>query len=177
MGIKSEITAKMETTSKFKSGNIILGLKTDLPINLFQTRSNSMRLTPFVGFDFGYKILDASTTSKEKWIMRPSFGAEFYYTPFRSETEIPVLVEMNYIRRTFLRPEEVYARDADRKPIIEGLTTNPKDFFSLQLTFWQTKFISPFIKYTYGRDTPQYLFENHKYRVGVQANFDWGDKK
>lgn len=176
IGIRSEISAQVETTTKFKTGNVILGLKTGLPINVYQTRSRSMRFTPFVGFDFGRRIFDGNSTSKEKWIARPSLGAEFYFTPFRTEKDIPYLLEMSYIHRFFIRPEEIYTRNADRKAIVEGLSTNPKGYFTAQLTLWQTKFISPFIRYTYGRDAPRYLLEDHKYVFGIQANFDWGSK-
>jgi hypothetical protein len=176
IGIRSEISAQVETTTKFKTGNVILGLKTGLPINVYQTRSRSMRFTPFVGFDFGRRVFDGNSTSKEKWIARPSLGAEFYFTPFRTEKDIPYLLEMSYIHRFFIRPEEIYTRNADRKAIVEGLSTNPKGYFTAQLTLWQTKFISPFIRYTYGRDAPRYLLEDHKYVFGIQANFDWGAK-
>lgn len=182
IGIKTELSFRMETTTKFKTGNLLLGVKSGLPINVLQTRGKSMRLTPFVGFDFGYKIIDDSSTDEarvktEKWITRPFFGFEFFFTPARKETEIPYQFEASYVHRIFLRPEEVYKRDADRKPVIEGFTTNPKGYFSAQFTLWQNKFISPFIKYTYGRDVTQYLLEDHKYRIGLNANFDWGKKK
>jgi len=176
IGVKSEIEFKMETTTKFKTGNLIVGLKSGLPINLFQTRSNSMRLTPFIGFDVGYRLLDSKSTNKEKWIMRPSFGFEYFYTPKRTETEIPYQFEVSYIRRIFLRPEEINKRNEARKVVIEGLTTNPKDYFLFRFSLWQNKFISPFVKYTYDRDVPQYLLEDHKYQLGLQANFDWGKK-
>ena len=174
IGIRSELTPQIETTTRFKNMNFILGFKTGLPINLIQTRSQSMRIFPFAGFDGGYRIFNGDRTSKEKWIARPSFGAEFYYTPFRTENNIPLQIDANFVLRAFLRREEIYTRDADRKPIVEGLSSNPKAYFNVQITLWKTKFLSPTFRYSYGRDTPQYLLEDHKYTFGVSANFDWG---
>lgn len=176
-GIKSELNFRIETTTKFKVANLISGIKTGLPLNVFQSRSHSLRITPFIGFDLGYRIRDENPLTKEKWIARPVYGTELYWTPFRTEKLNPFEIEVSFIRRIFLRPELVYNRDADRKKQIEGLTRNPKDFFSFKMNFFKNQLFSPYVQYTHGRDAPEYLLEDNHYRAGLEFKVDWRKKE
>lgn len=175
-GFKSELTFRMETSTKFKQLNLITGIKTGVPINVFQTRSQSLRVTPFIGFDFGRILNTPASDRKQNTILRPFFGGELYFSPFRNEKRSPFVFEMSVIRRAFLKPELIYKRDANGKAIVEGYSTNPKTFANLKITLFETALISPFIQYTYGRDVPQYLKEDGHYRAGIQVNFDWSKK-
>ena len=182
IGIQSEVSIGWETTSAkfvkhpFTNGKVILGLKTGLPINLKQSRSQVLRVTPFFGIDFGRLFPDEESISKEKWIIRPNVGGEFYWTPYRKETKTPVTVEARYITRAFLRRELIYKRDDKFDTVLEGPSSNPKHYFTASVTLFGNQLFSPFVKYTYGRDTPEYLPERNLYTVGIQANFDWGKK-
>ncbi len=106
-------------------------------------------------------------------MIRPLFGGELYFSPYRTEDKTPVVFEITYIRRFFLKPEVFYVLNADKKQVPGGVSKRPRDYANAKLTFNYNSIFSPFIEYSYGREPTKYVLVNSRYRAGIELNFDW----
>lgn len=176
-GIVFILNPRLETDRRFKEINSVFSWNAGLPINLIQERISTLRIKPYVGIESGYKLKSELEPKDKSWILRPFFGAELYYVPFRKNGKSPLVFEANYIRRSFVNAEPFFVLDAEDNEIIGGTSKGAKDYGMAKLIFNISKIISPFIEYEYGRQPPKFLLINSRYRVGVQTSFDWNWSK
>ena len=173
-GIATTVDARIETDWFFdKQANLVFGARVGLPFNLIQSRVQSLRITPFVGYEGGFRIKSETAINKERRISRPIFGADLFYSPFRKEGKKPVVLEIKYITRVILKQEPAYATDPEGKEFLVGFSRLPRSHVNAKVTFNYGDFLSPFIEYTYGREPGKYVLVNSRYRAGIQFNIDW----
>jgi hypothetical protein len=166
------ITPKLETEWAFKERNLVAAPRATLPINLYQSRRLKMRFDPFIGIEAGFTW--ASVISKPgKLLLRPLTGFGFT-TGFLRKDEKPLGgVQIDYIRRFFLRPEYSFGPDATTGDLVRDRETKrPRDHVKARIFLNATELFAPFIEYEYGREPPKYNFINHSFKTGIAFNVD-----
>lgn len=175
-GITSSLSTRIETDWFFeKEVNWVTGFTSGLQMNLIHSDSMALRINPYMGMESGYRIKSASSLTKEPWILRPLFGSKLYFAPYRDEKKTWVALEIDYIRRFFLRSEPQYVV-IDGDATFNGQGRRTRDYVTGKITFNADGVFSPYIEYKYGRVPPKYTLENSRYTVGIQFSLDRGDK-
>lgn len=172
-GFVVSLTPKLETEWGLRSRNIVFAPRITLPINLYQSRSATVRIDPFVGYELG--VIWASPTAKPgAQLARPLFGATAVGNFFRKDDKPLFAVQLDYIRRILMKPEVAYGPDpnANDELVPDRASKRPRDDVKAKFTINATKLFSPFIEYEYGRVPPQYNLVKHSFRTGIAFNVD-----
>ncbi|MBK8151493.1 MAG: hypothetical protein IPK58_25685 [Acidobacteria bacterium] len=175
-GFSLVYTPKIETEWGFEELNIIpFDFRAELPINISQSRSSTIRFKPYVGFEGGY--VSRSEENKPGWnIARPLVGGELTLGVLRKEDKHKILGEISYIRRFFLKPETSYFVADDGKELPDQSTRRVRDHVTATLTL-NVGLFSPFFTYEYGRVPPKYILQNSVFKTGIKFNIDLWWKK
>lgn len=107
-----------------------------IAFNLIHTRSRSLRVTPYVGFEFGSKIKSKDKTSKGNVLARPLIGGELYFTPYRTEEKNRLFLKsptsvVLFQTRTILCHQQNWQRNSERTFTTTVRTRNGKADFQL----------------------------------------------
>lgn len=172
--LTTTIAAQIETDFLFKEQvNFVGSWRTGLPINIFDERSSAARITPFIGYESGYRIKDVSPIGKSRLISRGLFGLDLFVAPWRKEKTNPFEIELNYIRRVLGREEPQYFVNADGKEVLGGFNSKPKDFVKARFTFNYNDRFAPFFQYTWGKEPGRYVLQNSVMEAGLKVYLKW----
>ncbi len=176
VGFSTVINPKLETLSTFSEATLLLDWKSGLPTNIIQNSTSLLRFEPFIGFESGLKIKrEESPFRKERWVVRPKFGASLYLVPFRAYKQTPFVIQVDYTRRLFLVRETFFFKDKDGNEFVDGANPkSPKDHVKAKISYTIGEFFSPFVEYEYGREPPKYFEVNSKFKMGIGFNFNLG---
>lgn len=165
------ITPKLETEWGFRERNLLLSPRATMPMNLYQSRRTTLRVDPFVGFEYGF--VWASQVSKPgKSLQRPLAGFGITANFLRNADQPLFGAQIDYIRRFFLKPELSYGVGADNKLVPDRESRRPRDDLKARFFINATKLFSPFVEYEYGRVPPKYNLINSSFKTGVTFNVD-----
>ena len=172
--LETTISGHIETDFLFSDQvNLIASWRSGLPLNLFDERSSVARITPFIGYELGRVLKEENPTNKNRTISRPLFGMDVFIAPYRREKLNPFEIELHYIRRLLLRPENEYFVNADGDEVLGGFNRSPKDWVKARFTFNYNDTFAPFFQYTYGREPGKYLLQNSVMEAGIKVYLKW----
>lgn len=175
-GMLLTFSPKLETQWKFKEINLVpLNFRAALPINVYQSRSSTLRIQPFIGFESG--VFLRSEVNKRGWgIARPLAGATLSWGILRKDDKPLFDVQIDYIQRVILKPELSYYVNDDGKEVPDRRSKRARGHVISTITF-NKGVLSPFASYEYGRVPPQYILQNHIVKIGLKFSTDlWWPK-
>jgi hypothetical protein len=153
--------------------NLIGSWKSGLPVNLFDERSTAMRVTPFIGYEFGARLKDENVQQKSRYISRGLMGVDIFLAPWRREKTNPFEIELNYIRRVLATREPAYFVNVAGKEVLGEYSNTPKEFVKARLTFNYNDRFAPYFQYSYGKTPPKYTLQNSVMEAGLKFYLKW----